>query len=156
MNMVLLLSIFILASCSSNRGIIRSPSSHSSKYESLQAGTIITLREPVVGAKKEESIFKDKNCEIFKYCKFEKSQTETIQGSFKVVEINNDEEKLVLLSQKNEKLQLDCGLKYIISQITLENDQYCAELMHSYKIFTFPEFMQTIIDIEITYLDPLK
>ncbi len=155
MNMVLLLSVVILTSCSS-RGIIRSPSSHSSKYESLQVGTIITLREPVVGAKKEESIYKDKNCEIFKYCNFEKSQTETIQGSFKVVEINNDEDKLVLLSQKNEKLQLDCGLKYTTPQITLENDQYCAEQMHSYKIFTFPEFMQTIIDIEITYLDPLK
>lgn len=139
-------------SCSSR--VIRSPSSHMSKYDAFHPGTVIKLREPVLGAKKEESIFKDKKCEIFKYCKFEQTDSKSVKGTFRVVQINEEEEKLVLMSQKNEKVQLDCGLKYTSAKITLENDKYCAEQMDTYKIFTFPEFMQTIIDIEITYLEP--
>ncbi len=155
--MRLILILLLIMSVSCTRKFLRSPSSYHSKFEAFTPGSTLKLRSPVELAHKVETIHKDDRCEIQKYCNFEIGndplRRPTMRGEFKVAAINEDEDKLVLLTQENEKIQLDCGLKYSIEKISVANDQYCDELTRSFTIYTFPEFVQTIIDVEITYAD---
>ncbi len=152
-----ILMFIFFASCA-QKTLIRSPSAFKSKYDAFLPGTKIHLKEPVVQARKEETIYQDSKCEIQKYCRFEIDNDPhrklTMRGEYIVDSINTEEDKLILLTKEKEKIQLDCGLKYSMKKISVENDRYCDKLVKGYQIFTFPEFMQTIIDIEITYLEP--
>ena len=123
---ILIIFVFTLFSACSSKGL-RSPSSYHSKYHAFEPGTMIKLREPVEGAHKAETIYKDKKCQIQKYCRFEIDNDPlrkvTMRGEFKVDSINEDEDKLILITKENEKIQLDCGLKYSMDKISVENDR---------------------------------
>jgi hypothetical protein len=155
MRLILIPVLILSVSCA--RKFLRSPSSYHSKFEAFTPGTTLKLRGPVELARKEETIHKDNRCEIQKYCNFEIGndplRRPTMRGEYKVVSVNEDEDKLILLTKENEKIQLDCGLKYTLEKISVANDKYCHELTRSFAIYTFPEFVQTIIDVEITYAE---
>lgn len=156
MKIALVTFIILLCGCSQKR-YLRSPANYSSKYEAFTPGTLIKLRAPVEGAYKEETIFEDDRCEVQKYCTFEIDNDPlrrvTMRGEFTVDSINEKEDKLILKTNENEKIQFDCGLKYTMKKISVQNDRYCEKHMKDFVIYTFPEFMQTIVEMDYTWTD---